>query len=43
MPVRTGISDGVYTEIVDGDLQAGQDVIVGVVQSGSAPPAARLR
>lgn len=43
VPVRTGISDGVYTEIVEGDLQVGQDVIVGVVQSESAQPAARLR
>ena len=43
VPVRTGISDGVYTEIVEGDLQAGQEIIVGVLQSESTQPTARLR
>lgn len=43
VPVRTGISDGVYTEIVEGDLQAGQEIIVGVVQSESRQSTARLR
>jgi len=34
--VRTGISDGVYTEIIGGDLQAGQRVIVGVARAGAS-------
>jgi HlyD family secretion protein len=34
--VRTGLSDGTYTEIVDGGLAPGQQVIVGVAPTGSA-------
>lgn len=32
--IMTGLSDGNYTEIVRGDLKAGQDVIIGTSQSG---------
>ncbi|WP_448205056.1 efflux RND transporter periplasmic adaptor subunit [Azospirillum sp. sgz302134] len=32
VPVRLGISDGSFTEVVSGGLAAGQDVIVGVAQ-----------
>ena len=40
--VTTGISDGSFTEIVSGDLAAGQEVIVGMDRS-SASPAAKKR
>jgi HlyD family secretion protein len=43
VPVRTGISDGVYTEIAEGDLQAGQEVIVGASQSTATQSARPLR
>jgi HlyD family secretion protein len=33
VPVRTGISDGLYTEIVEGELKPGQEVIVGIAKS----------
>jgi HlyD family secretion protein len=39
--VRTGITDGHYTEIVGGDLKAGDMIIVGLATSkveGNAPP-----
>ncbi len=38
--VRTGISDGHYTQVIDGDLHAGDNVIVGLVTSKveTAPP-----
>ncbi len=35
--IMTGLSDGNYTEIVRGDLKAGQDVIIGTSQSGRRP------
>jgi len=40
--ITTGISDGSFTEIVSGDLAAGQEVIVGMDRS-SASPAAKKR
>ncbi len=39
--IRTGISDGHYTEVVSGELKEGDDVIVGLVTAkveGPAPP-----
>ena len=39
--VRTGISDGHYTQVVDGDVKAGDNVVVGLVTSKvdqAAPP-----
>lgn len=42
VPVRTGVSDGVYTEIVEGDLRAGEEIIVGEAQANS-PQSGRLR
>jgi HlyD family secretion protein len=32
--IMTGISDGNFTEVVRGDLKAGQEVIIGIRQSG---------
>jgi HlyD family secretion protein len=32
IPVRLGVSDDRYTEIISGDLSPGQDVIVGIIQ-----------
>jgi len=43
VPVRTGISDGVSTEIVEGELKAGQEVIVGVSKSDKKQSAGPLR
>jgi HlyD family secretion protein len=43
VPVRTGISDGVYTEIVEGQLKSGQEVIVGVAKSDKKQSAGPLR
>ncbi len=36
LPVKTGVSDDIYTEILDGDLKEGQKVIVEAV-AGSKP------
>jgi HlyD family secretion protein len=39
--IRTGITDGRYTEVVTGDLKEGDDVVVGLVTSkveGPGPP-----
>ncbi|MCU1246506.1 MAG: efflux transporter, family, subunit [Acidobacteria bacterium] len=38
--VRTGISDGRYTEVVDGELKAGDDVVIGLATSKVEGPAA---
>ena len=35
--VRAGISDGQWTELVDGELQEGQEVVTGVLLSNAAP------
>ena len=37
-PIRTGISDGVYTEVLAGDIAAGQEVIVGLAAPSSKQP-----
>jgi HlyD family secretion protein len=37
---RTGITDGTNTELVSGDLQAGTEVVTGIVLPSSARPAA---
>jgi HlyD family secretion protein len=37
-PIRTGISDGVYTEVLAGKLAAGQEVIVGLAEPPSRQP-----
>jgi HlyD family secretion protein len=42
VPVRTGISDGVYTEIVEGELKPGQEVIVGVSKTDKKQSAGPL-
>jgi HlyD family secretion protein len=34
--IRTGITDGTYTEVLQGDLKDGQEVIVAAT-GGSAP------
>jgi HlyD family secretion protein len=39
--IRTGISDGHYTQVVDGDVKAGDNIVVGLVTSKvdtAAPP-----
>jgi len=37
VPVKIGITDGNYTEVEAGDLQEGQQVIVGIASPGSSP------
>jgi HlyD family secretion protein len=37
-PIRTGISDGVYTEVLAGKISAGQEVIVGMAERSSEQP-----
>jgi HlyD family secretion protein len=39
--IRTGISDGHYTQVVDGDVKAGDNIVIGLVTSKvdtAAPP-----
>ena len=41
--IRTGISDGKFTQVVDGDLKAGDKVVVGLATvkaetTGARPP-----
>jgi HlyD family secretion protein len=36
--VRTGLSDGTYTQLVGGDVQEGAQVIVGTQSGAKAPP-----
>jgi hypothetical protein len=39
--IRTGISDGHYTQVVDGDVHQGDNVVLGLVTSkveSAAPP-----
>jgi HlyD family secretion protein len=44
VPVRLGITDGTYTEILEGDLQEGQDIIVQLAEEpGRAKQRPRLR
>jgi len=40
VPVRTGATDGSYTEIIDGELKAGDQVITG---GGPRAPDARAQ
>ena len=35
--VKSGVTDGTFTEIVKGDLQPGQEVVVGIRQEGESP------
>jgi HlyD family secretion protein len=42
VPVRAGMSDGTYTEILGGELRPGQAVVVGTERAaGGAAPTAR--
>ncbi len=44
VPVRTGITDGSFTETLEGDIRQGQTVITGAsAPAGSAPRAAPMR
>jgi HlyD family secretion protein len=36
VPLRLGISDGTYTEVLEGDLKDGQDLIIGTVGLGGS-------
>lgn len=36
IPVETGISDDVFTQIAGGDIEEGQEIVVGVTQQGKA-------
>jgi HlyD family secretion protein len=38
VPVQLGLSDGLATEVVEGDLSDGQDVVLEVVEPGGAGP-----
>jgi HlyD family secretion protein len=40
--IRTGITDGTYTELLSGDLAVGSQVIVGAAVKGAAPTATTL-
>ena len=40
VPITTGISDGNYTEVVDGGIREGQQVVVGITMTGNAAPSA---
>jgi HlyD family secretion protein len=37
IPVRTGVTDGQWAELLEGDLQEGQEVVTGVIVSGARP------
>lgn len=41
--IKTGISDGVFTEVVEGALQPGDEIIVGVAESGRNRTGSPLR
>jgi HlyD family secretion protein len=43
IPIKTGISDGVFTEVVEGALQPGDEIIVGVVDAGKNKSGGPLR
>jgi HlyD family secretion protein len=38
VPVRLGISDGYFTELLEGDLKEGQELVVGTATSATATP-----
>jgi len=40
VPVRPGITDGSYTEIIEGALKEGQEVVIGIMESGAKAPVA---
>jgi HlyD family secretion protein len=42
-PIRTGISDGVYTEVLAGEIAPGQEVIVGLAEPSGKPQIGPLR
>jgi HlyD family secretion protein len=42
-PIKVGVTDGTRSEVVSGDLAAGQAVITDVQGSGAAPPAMPFR
>jgi hypothetical protein len=37
VPVRTGLDDGSFAEIISGELQASDQVIIGENSGGAAP------
>lgn len=41
--IRTGVSDGVFTEVVEGSLQPGEDIIVGVAETAKNKSGGPLR
>jgi HlyD family secretion protein len=41
VPVKLGISDGAFSELIQGDLTEGQEVVVGVVSSDGSAAAGR--
>jgi HlyD family secretion protein len=41
LDVMTGISDGTFTEVVGGEVRAGQEVIIGINQDKKAPSKGR--
>jgi HlyD family secretion protein len=43
VPVHVGLDDGAYSEMVSGDLQPGDRVIVGVQRAGAESPARAFR
>jgi HlyD family secretion protein len=43
LSVTLGVTDGLFTEIVTGDLEAGQAVLVGVESPASTPPPSSAR
>jgi HlyD family secretion protein len=40
IPLRTGITDGQWTEVVSGDVQPGQEIVTGVILPSKKPAAA---
>ena len=42
VPIKTGISDGTYTEVVSGDLEEGDEVIVGLKEEKRGTTAPRF-
>jgi len=42
VPVRTGISDGTFSEILEGDLREGSDVVVETPSAASGTPPPRM-
>jgi HlyD family secretion protein len=37
LDIVTGISDGSFTEVVSGEISAGQEIIIGINQDKKAP------